>query len=110
MTPETSLQPSADVKATVPREERRRIGILVVAYNAETTLASTLDRIPVDFRPRIDELLVFDDASADNTVHVALRWRAETTTGQRRRSSGSCGTSGTAATRRPAVARPSSAG
>jgi 2-polyprenyl-3-methyl-5-hydroxy-6-metoxy-1,4-benzoquinol methylase len=47
-----------------------------VAYNAESTLASTLDRIPVDFRSRIDEILVFDDASVDNTVDVAMRWRA----------------------------------
>ncbi|HVD29120.1 MAG TPA: bifunctional glycosyltransferase/class I SAM-dependent methyltransferase, partial [Mycobacteriales bacterium] len=51
------------------------IGILVVAYNAESTLAATLDRIPVDFRPRIDEILVFDDASADDTVGVATQWR-----------------------------------
>ena len=56
-------------------ESRRRIGILVVTYNAESTLAATLDRIPVDFRPKIDEILVFDDASADNTVEAALRWR-----------------------------------
>jgi 2-polyprenyl-3-methyl-5-hydroxy-6-metoxy-1,4-benzoquinol methylase len=55
--------------------ERKRIGVLVVAYNAESTLASTLDRIPVDFRPRIDEILVFDDASADDTVGVAKQWR-----------------------------------
>jgi 2-polyprenyl-3-methyl-5-hydroxy-6-metoxy-1,4-benzoquinol methylase/glycosyltransferase involved in cell wall biosynthesis len=53
-----------------------RIGILVVAYNAESTLAATLDRIPVDFRPRIQEILVCDDSSADNTTEVALRWRA----------------------------------
>ena len=54
---------------------RRRIGILVVTYNAEATLAATLDRIPDDFRPKIDEILVFDDASDDSTVDVALRWR-----------------------------------
>jgi glycosyltransferase involved in cell wall biosynthesis len=54
---------------------RSRIGILVVTYNAESTLAATLDRIPVDFRPKIDEILVFDDASDDTTVDVALRWR-----------------------------------
>jgi hypothetical protein len=29
-----------------------RIGILVVAYNAESTLRATLDRVPVDFRER----------------------------------------------------------
>jgi 2-polyprenyl-3-methyl-5-hydroxy-6-metoxy-1,4-benzoquinol methylase len=57
--------------------ERKRIGVLVVAYNAESTLAATLDRIPPDFRPRIDEILVFDDASADDTVGVAAQWRAE---------------------------------
>src|SRR6476646_6522637 len=30
---------------------RRRVGILVVTYNAESTLAATLDRSPIDFRP-----------------------------------------------------------
>jgi 2-polyprenyl-3-methyl-5-hydroxy-6-metoxy-1,4-benzoquinol methylase len=53
-----------------------RIGILVVAYNAESTLAATLDRIPRDVRPRIAEILVYDDASADNTVEAAAQWRA----------------------------------
>jgi 2-polyprenyl-3-methyl-5-hydroxy-6-metoxy-1,4-benzoquinol methylase len=55
---------------------RRRVGVLVVAYNAESTLAATLDRIPADFRSRIDEILVCDDASVDNTADVAMRWRA----------------------------------
>ncbi|HEY6749218.1 MAG TPA: glycosyltransferase [Mycobacteriales bacterium] len=58
-------------------QQRKRIGVLVVAYNAESTLAATLDRIPADFRSKIDEILVFDDASADDTVGVALQWRAE---------------------------------
>jgi len=49
----------------------------VVAYNAESTLASTLDRIPVGFRSRIEEILVCDDASDDNTVAAALQWRAD---------------------------------
>ena len=49
---------------------RSRIGILVVAYNAESTLAATLDRIPADFRSRIEEILVCDDASVDDTVDV----------------------------------------
>ena len=35
-----------------------RIGILVVAYNAESTLASVLDRIPVGFRHKITKILV----------------------------------------------------
>jgi 2-polyprenyl-3-methyl-5-hydroxy-6-metoxy-1,4-benzoquinol methylase len=53
-----------------------RIGILVVAYNAEGTLAATLDRIPLGFRHKIDEILICDDASADRTSDVALRWQS----------------------------------
>lgn len=49
-----------------------RIGILVVAYNAKDTLAWVLDRIPRDFLPRIDVILVCDDASTDETFQVGL--------------------------------------
>jgi 2-polyprenyl-3-methyl-5-hydroxy-6-metoxy-1,4-benzoquinol methylase len=76
VTPERRPPRSGNVAASVHPGERQRIGILVVTYNAESTLASTLDRIPVDFWSRIDEILVFDDASADNTVGVAMQWRA----------------------------------
>ncbi|MDQ7908851.1 bifunctional glycosyltransferase/class I SAM-dependent methyltransferase [Phytohabitans sp. ZYX-F-186] len=51
-----------------------RIGILVVAYNASTTLAKTLDRIPVDFRDKIAEVLVLDDASHDDTHLEGQSW------------------------------------
>lgn len=51
-----------------------RIGILVVAYNAETTLEKTLDRIPEDFRSRVDEILILDDASHDATFTAGCRW------------------------------------
>ena len=50
----------------------KRIGILVVAYNAATTLQQVLDRIPEDFRPRITKILVSDDASSDATYLVGL--------------------------------------
>jgi len=49
-----------------------RIGILVVARNAVTTLAGVLDRIPPDFRPRIEGVLVGDDASDDATYLLGL--------------------------------------
>ncbi|MCY2951017.1 MAG: glycosyltransferase family 2 protein [Planctomycetota bacterium] len=49
-----------------------RIGILVVAYNAESTLRSVLDRIPADLKPKIEEIFVFDDASQDNTHQIGL--------------------------------------
>jgi 2-polyprenyl-3-methyl-5-hydroxy-6-metoxy-1,4-benzoquinol methylase len=42
----------------------------VVAYNAASTLARVLDRIPRDLRPRLAEICVFDDASSDETFLV----------------------------------------
>ena len=52
-----------------------KIGILVVAYNAASTLERVLDRIPADFRPRIAKVLVGDDASQDSTHLVALGYQ-----------------------------------
>lgn len=65
----------ADVDFLAAPGTRTRIGVLVVAYNAESTLADTLNRIPADFRDRIDELLICDDASADQTLEAGLAWR-----------------------------------
>jgi glycosyltransferase involved in cell wall biosynthesis len=53
-----------------------RIGVLVVAYNAASTLAQTLDRLPASFAERVDHVLVCDDASADGTYDVALAYLA----------------------------------
>ena len=55
--------------------ERPRIGILVVAYNAASTLGAVLDRIPEDFKPRIDEIFVCDDFSQDATYLVGLGYK-----------------------------------
>jgi glycosyltransferase involved in cell wall biosynthesis len=55
--------------------EPTRIGILVVAYNAASTLAKVLDRIPADFIPRITQVLVSDDASQDETYLVGLGYK-----------------------------------
>ncbi|MDG0976573.1 MAG: bifunctional glycosyltransferase/class I SAM-dependent methyltransferase [Ilumatobacter sp.] len=49
-----------------------KIGVLVVAYNAEDHLAETLDRIPRDFIDQITAVLVCDDASQDNTYEVGI--------------------------------------
>ena len=51
----------------------KKIGILVVAYNAASTLAQTLDRIPADFVQDIHEVLVGDDHSQDSTYLVGAR-------------------------------------
>lgn len=58
-----------------PVQSPPRIGVLVVAYNAEATLEATLDRIPADFRSRVDEIIIADDASGDDTTGAGVRWR-----------------------------------
>jgi glycosyltransferase involved in cell wall biosynthesis len=55
----------------------KRLGILIVAYNAASTLAQVLDRIPRDFVPRIERVLVSDDASTDATYLVGLGYQQQ---------------------------------
>ena len=57
---------------------RPRIGVLVVAYNAASSLAGVLDRIPTDFRHRVTTVMVFDDHSDDSTYLVGLGYRQVT--------------------------------
>lgn len=80
-----------------------KIGVLVVAYNAATTIAEVLDRVPQAFRPRISQVFVRDDASQDSTYLVGLGYQKTNddlplTVIRHPR------TSATAATRRPATA------
>jgi glycosyltransferase involved in cell wall biosynthesis len=62
--------PADSVEGRTPR-----IGIIVVAYNAATTLAQVLDRIPRSFVPQIADVLVADDASQDSTFLVGLGYQ-----------------------------------
>jgi 2-polyprenyl-3-methyl-5-hydroxy-6-metoxy-1,4-benzoquinol methylase len=56
---------------TAPRPAvQPRIMVHIVAYNAVSTLARVLDRIPKDLRSRLSEICVFDDASSDDTYLV----------------------------------------
>lgn len=57
--------------------EKKRIGVLVVAYNAASTLAKVLDRIPIELRPEIEEVIVSDDHSQDSTYLVGLGYQQE---------------------------------
>ena len=53
----------------------KKIAIFIVAYNAVTTLARVLDRIPREVRERVEEVFIFDDASQDDTCLVAEGWK-----------------------------------
>ena len=53
-----------------------RIGIFIIAYNAESHIAQTLARIPPEIWGRIDEAFVVDDCSMDETVQRALALQA----------------------------------
>jgi len=55
---------------------RLRLLILIVAYNAESTLSPVLDRLPAAILLDYDcEVLVIDDASEDGTFEDAMRYR-----------------------------------
>ena len=58
-----------------PASAQPRVGVLVVAYNAATTLVRTLDRLPADFRASVDHILLADDASQDDTYAVGMTYR-----------------------------------
>lgn len=51
-----------------------KVGVLVVAYNAETTLVDVLDRIHPEMRRELCEVLVQDDHSTDATFDVATEY------------------------------------
>lgn len=53
----------------------KRIGILIVAYNAVTTLVKVFKRIPSDVWENVEEVVVFDDASQDDTYELAAGYK-----------------------------------
>jgi len=53
----------------------KRIGILIVAYNAATTLAKVFRRIPAAVWENVEEVVVFDDASGDETFELAVGYK-----------------------------------
>lgn len=54
---------------------KKRIGILVVAYNAMNTLIPTINRIPPEVMEKIEEIFVFDDCSTDKTYDFVVEYK-----------------------------------
>src|ERR1700691_869051 len=72
----SEMLPHPSTSPPVPEPSRfPKIGVLVVAYNAASTLAHVLDRIPKTFRPRVTQVFVCNDASQDSTYLVGLGYR-----------------------------------
>lgn len=53
----------------------KRIGIFVIAYNAESHIEETLRRIPEEIWQAITVVYVIDDCSTDETVERALSFQ-----------------------------------
>ena len=72
--PEVGGRQSLSTKASAPTErqipviDKKRIIVVLPAYNAEKTLEKTYREIPRDI---VDEVILVDDASRDNTVRRA---------------------------------------
>jgi len=52
---------------------QKRVLIFIVAYNAETTITSVLNRIPSSLRRPGVEVLIIDDSSKDSTFATGLK-------------------------------------
>jgi glycosyltransferase involved in cell wall biosynthesis len=61
-----------DESAEDPASRGKRIGILVVTYNAATTISKVLKRIPARVWSNVEEVVIFDDASSDETYELAI--------------------------------------
>ncbi|WP_204105118.1 MULTISPECIES: bifunctional glycosyltransferase/class I SAM-dependent methyltransferase [Spirulina sp. CCY15215] len=67
--------PSTQFSTEISASKKKRIGILIVAYNAVTTLVKVLKRIPTEVWENVEEVVVFDDASQDNTYELAFGYK-----------------------------------
>lgn len=68
-----SLSLVAPVAAAGPNPFAR-VAIVIVAYEAATTIASVLDRIPASIARSVGAVLVSDDGSRDRTAAIAEEW------------------------------------
>ncbi len=68
--------PALEASADRPVRSQQRVLIFIVAYNAKSTLAWVLDRIPESLRQEHVEVLVIDDSSPDDTFVHGVRYVA----------------------------------
>src|SRR5689334_4218410 len=59
-------------EAELAQNHGKRIGILIVTYNALTTLTKVLKRITPEVWRNVEQIAVFDDASQDATYELAM--------------------------------------
>ena len=59
------------LNVAVEYARRKRVGLLIVAYNAEKTIESVLRRIPAELAGCLAEIYVIDDFSCDQTAQAA---------------------------------------
>ena len=79
--PEFPYEPAPQFRDIIDDPEQtdcrgKRIGILIVTYNALTTLSRVLKRIPPSVWRNVEEVVVFDDASQDATFELAVGIKA----------------------------------
>ena len=80
-----------------PETRGKRVGVLVVTYNAVKTISKVLKRIPDAVWKNVEEVVIFDDASEDATFALAVGLKAlsENTKLQVLRQAGTWGMAGT---------------
>lgn len=73
-----SKAPTAEIQQGKPEQtfdpRGKRIGIFVIAYNAESHITQTLDRIPPEIWRAVTVVYVVDDCSTDETTEKALSY------------------------------------
>lgn len=62
-----------DWEAALRVVDSQKVAIFVVAYNAESHIRATLNRIPAELIAKLANIYVIDDTSSDQTTSVARR-------------------------------------
>ena len=80
------IRPPPTARPVIPADERargiavaesQRVAVFVVAYNAESHIRATLERIPEDLRGRLAGIYIIDDSSGDATIPTARELTSE---------------------------------